>query len=81
MDRNQRPGNCSTGPRIWKPDLRTQDLGLETQDPQSRTDDLELMIEDLGPRIHPSHLRLDICDHGLAFRLPTIWTFFDGNTH
>lgn len=47
------------GPRI-------QDIGPETQGPQNRTDDLELSIEDLGP---------DICDYGLAFILPTVWTF------
>ena len=33
------------------PKTRIQELGPETQDPQNRTDNLELMIEDLRSRI------------------------------
>ena len=58
MDGRQKPGTCSPGRRVWRPEPRTQDVRPVTQDPQNGADDLELTIEDLGP---------DTCDHGLSF--------------
>ena len=56
------------GPRIQDLETRIQDLPPEPQDPQNKTNDLELMIEDLRPKSQTSDIvGPDVSDHTMLY--------------